>query len=475
MVGGFEVEDGEGGSEGGSAAPDTSYQVQLQAGAPAVPSPRRDLHRQRQQDQLHGRWGSHAAEQQGHRLWAPKPPRRSCSSQSTLVASERALLSLRAPLRVPDYWSWRQSAPPVGHSGVETLSKALGAEASLAPPLPPSPSAGAPPLPPPMLPLQPSPRPSLGVGSDAGSSAGAATAAAAPGDVGAPGILAPQPQGPLRHAYCVKLTSFPLACCELEEHPAGGLCVAAVETGAETGTTAAGDLRVGDRLCMIGGSSVLCMEAGALGELLRRLAADDEKAFQSLHTPEHGAAACRITAAVRRCGALNRGDEFKVSLQEGPLGITMEDCLVGAVEGQAKAAGVTENCLLLRVAGVKVYDDFDAITVIKSVKRPIEMWFAKQPEDEDAGLTEKQKKVKQKAKRKQEQKDAKAKRKKAKEFEKARKKALKNGEPPPQDDDGAADDMRTGTTASCLFVRTEEQEAPSPSPSQTGGAAEAEE
>ena len=128
------------------------------------------------------------------------------------------------------------------------------------------------------------------------------------------------------------------------------------------------------------------------------------------------------------------------------LGAGMLHMLPEAAE-QAEEAGVTEGCTLLRVAGVKVYDDFEAVTVIKSVKRPLQMWFSKGQMDKYVGLSDKERKAKEKAQRKQEQKDAKAKRKQEKELQKARKKALKEGLP-------LVGDGAKASHFDCLFVRS---------------------
>ena len=444
MVGGIEVEDVDnaGGESGGG--PTDVWRQDLD-GAPALPSPRRDLHRQRQQDHHHDRWAAPHTAHFSHRLWAPKPPR--LGTEGTLVASERALLHLRGPLRVPDYWSWRQATSPAPHSAEGALQLSgtrSGAALAATDPTPATPAT--PPTPetkptsetkPALPPTQPS---SMGfevtsnTNSEAVPSVAAAVAAARP-------CAAAE----LRHA-CHLAVPFPLSFCTLGEHPSGGLQVAGES---DVDASVAPGLQAGDRLCMVGGCSVLNVEASEVKSLLELLAAGDKAALSSVRTPAHDAAACRITAAVRRRGAILRGDEFMVEFGDGPLGITMEDCLVGEVAGQAEEAGVIEGCLLLRVAGVKVYDDLEAITVIKSVKRPLQMWFSKPKLDEDAGLSDKERKAKKKMARKKELKDAKAKRQKEKELQKARKKALKKGVPlPPEVGE------EKGAAVGVLFVRS---------------------
>ena len=85
-----------------------------------------------------------------------------------------------------------------------------------------------------------------------------------------------------------------------------------------------------------------------------------------------------ITRLIRRCAAINRGDEFKLTMEDGDLlGCELWKTMVlnVAPDSAGEAAGVVKGCRVLRVGGKVPADELAIVALVK--QRPVDIWFRK--------------------------------------------------------------------------------------------------
>ena len=97
-------------------------------------------------------------------------------------------------------------------------------------------------------------------------------------------------------------------------------------------------------------------------------------------------AAEMITRLIRRCADINRGDEFKLTMEDGDLlGCELWKTMVLKVapDSSGEAAGVVKGCRILRVGGKVPADELAIVALVK--QRPVDIWFRKPDLDALAG------------------------------------------------------------------------------------------